>query len=258
MRSSYKSILKGDSINNCGTQKIHTEFKKRETSSGTFNIKEDNKNDSILKSYENLGKTIIEDANKKKEKIISMTYEKASQISKKAYDEAYEKGYAKGEEEGYNAAYEDGYKKNFDKAKAEGDQIKNNANDVLNKAVEEKKKYLEEKKEEIKELILNSIESILKREVRDPDSLNDQVFDALNQMKKTSTFIIKSKEKYCSEFKTQVSIWKEQLPFKGDIFIIPDESLEEGSVVIERDNGKMVLGIDIAYDKIKKILQDES
>ncbi|RMD04297.1 flagellar assembly protein FliH [Clostridium autoethanogenum] len=257
MQSSYKAILKGDSINNCGTQKIHTEFKIRETFSKTSNEK-NTKDDSILKSYENLGRTILQDASIKKEKILSMAYERASEISKKAYDEAYEKGYAKGQEEGYNTAYEEGYKKNFDKAKAEGDQIKQNANDVLNKAVEEKKKYLEEKEEEIKEFILNSVESILKREVRDADSLNAQVFDALNQMKKTSTFIIKGKEKYCSEFKKQVTLWKEQLPFKGDIFIIPDESLEEGSVVIERDNGKMVLGIDIAYDKIKKILQDES
>ncbi|OAA83220.1 hypothetical protein [Clostridium ljungdahlii] len=257
MQSSYKSILKGDSINNCGTQEIHTEFKKQEASRGAFNEK-DIKDDSVLKSYENLGRTILQDANIKKEKILSIAYEKASEISQKVYDEAYEKGYAKGEEEGYNTAYEEGYKKNFDKAKLEGEQIKKNANDVLNKAVEEKKRYFEEKEEEIKEFILNSIESILKREVKDADGLNAQVFDALNQMKKTSTFIIKGKEKYCSEFKKQVTIWKEQLPFKGDIFIIPDESLEEGSVVIERDNGKMVLGIDIAYDKIKKIIQDES
>ncbi|AGY77317.1 hypothetical protein [Clostridium autoethanogenum] len=257
MQSSYKSILKGDSINNCGTQEIHTEFKKQEASRGVFNGK-DIKDDSVLKSYENLGRTILQDANIKKEKILSMAYERASEISKKAYDEAYEKGYAKGQEEGYNTAYEEGYKKNLDKAKVEGEQIKKNANDVLNKAVEEKKRYLEEKEEEIKEFILNSVESILKREVRDADSLNAQVFDALNQMKKTSTFIIKGKEKYCSEFKRQVNIWKEQLPFKGDIFIIPDESLDEGSVVIERDNGKMVLGIDIACEKIKKIIQDES
>lgn len=257
MQSSYKSILKGDSITNCGTQKIQTEFKKKEISRETSGAKSV-KDDSILKSYENLGRTILEDANIKKEKILSMAYEKASQVAKKAYDEAHENGYAKGKEEGYNAAYEDGYKKNLDKAKLEGDKIKKNANDVLNNAVEEKKRYLEEKEQEIKKLILNCIESILKREVKDPDSLNAQVFDALSQMKKTSTFIIKGKEKYCNELKKQINIWKEQLPFKGDIFIIPDESLEEGSVVIERDNGKMVLGTDVACNKIKKIFQDES
>ncbi|WP_406543443.1 hypothetical protein [Clostridium ljungdahlii] len=82
MQSSYKSILKGDSINNCGTQKIHTEFKKQEASRGAFNEK-NIKDDSILKSYENLGRTILQDASIKKEKILSMAYERASEISKK-------------------------------------------------------------------------------------------------------------------------------------------------------------------------------
>ena len=75
-------------------------------------------------------------------------------------------------------------------------------------------------------------------------------------MRKSKTFIIKSREKYCSEFRKKIDVWKEQLPFKGDIFIIPDESIEEGSVIIEMDNGKMIFGVDTAYEKIKSIFKD--
>ena len=80
------------------------------------------------------------------------------------------------------------------------------------------------------------------------------MFDALSKVKNTKTFIIKSNQIYCEEFKSKIELWKEQLPFKGDIFIIPDESIEEGSAIIERDNGKVVVGVDISLEKLHEIL----
>lgn len=252
MQSSYKGIVKGDSIDNQGPKKIFTDIaekKKKIHENGEGTIE---KNESILKSYENLGASILEDANKKKETIISEAYEKAAEITKEAYDE----GYKSGQEEGYKAAYDDGYTKNLDKAKKEAEVIRKNADNVLHGAFDEKNKYLKEKEIEIKNMVLNAIESILKHEVKDEDSLNEVVFESLKEMRKSKTFIIKSREKYCSEFRKKIDVWKEQLPFKGDIFIIPDESIEEGSVIIEMDNGKMNFGVDTAYEKIKSIFKD--
>ncbi|WP_446897154.1 flagellar assembly protein FliH [Clostridium sp. LBM24168] len=257
MRSSYnKGIFKGDSINEYGKKEIFTEFTVKKKAEKD---KEENQIEKspIVESYENLGKAIIEDSNRKKEKIISEAYEKASTIENEAYKKGYAEGMEKGRQDGYKSAYEEGYRKNYDKAKKEGEIIRKNADEVLKKAVEEKDNYLRENEEKIKELILNSIENILKHEVKDKESLNDVVFESLKQMMGTKTFIIKSRQKYCNKFKKKVDTWKEQIPFKGDIFIIPDESIEDGSVVIERDNGKMVFSVDIACDKIKDIFKDD-
>lgn len=253
MRSSYNgSIFKGDSINEYGRKEIFTEFTVRKQEKN----REDLQKDPIMESYENLGKAIIQDSNRKKERIISEAYEKASSIEETAYKKGYTEGMEKGRKDGYDSAYEEGYRKNYAKAQKEGEAIRKKADDVLRKAVEEKNKYLKENEQKIKELILNSIENILRHEVRDTNSLNDVVFESLKQMRGTKTFIIKSREKYCGEFRKKVDMWKEQIPFKGDIFVIPDESVEDGSVVVERDNGKMIFSVDIACRKIEEILKD--
>lgn len=121
--------------------------------------------------------------------------------------------------------------------------------------MEEKNRYLKEKEEEIKRFILGSIESVLKQEIKDEESLNSMVFNELSQVRNIETFIIKSRKKYCDNFKEQVDIWRERLPFKGDIFIIPDETLEEGTVVIEKNNGKSIFSLEIALEKIKEIIR---
>ncbi|MBV4419142.1 flagellar assembly protein FliH [Clostridium tyrobutyricum] len=257
MQSSYKVILKGESIERTHTKKILTDYtsKKKPEENTEMKIY------PVANSYENLGRTILEDANRKKESILNEAYEKSSQIEKQAKDNGYKTGYVagmkKGREDGYKSAYEEGYEKNFNEAKKQGEAIKKNAESVLNSAIQEKQHYLKEKEAQIKQLIVNAVENILRHEIIDKDSLNDAVFDALRQMRNTNTFVVKSRKKYSEEFKKHVDIWKEQMPFKGDIFVIPDESVEEGTVIIERDSGKMVLGIDIACDKLKQILENE-
>jgi flagellar assembly protein FliH len=257
MQSSYSKIFKGDSINKHGKKGIFTEviIKNKEE------IKDKPEKNQLVENYDNLGKTIIEDARRKRDRIISEAYEKAADIAKKSqekgYEEGYKKGYKKGVEEGSTKAYEDGYKKNYDRAKKEEQDMLKKADDVLKSAISEKERYLEEKEGQIKQLIVNAVESILRHEVKDKESLNDIVFDSLKQMKGTNTFVIKGRKKYCSEFKEKVDMWKQQIPFKGDIFIIPDESIEEGNVVIERNNGKMVFSIDTACERIREIFKDE-
>ncbi len=252
MRSSYK-IIKGDSINKDGTHDIVTVFKKQPPSKRKNNV------DSPEGNYDSLIQTMLKGAAEEREKILSKASVEAEEIKKKAYDAASKKGYEdgrkRGQEKGFKSAYDEGYVKSIEKAKIEGEDIRKKADAVLKAAVEEKNRYLTEKEEEIKKFVINTVENILKEEIKNKDSLNQMVFNALSQVKNSKTFIIKSREKYCCEFKKQVDLWREQLPFKGDIFIIPDESLEEGSVVIERDNGKIVLSVDIAVKKLRKIFE---
>lgn len=257
MQSSYR-VIKNDSVNKEGTKEIVTEFSNKQEIQqkelGETNAR------MFIDSYENLARTMIEDARKRRDKILSDAFAEAEKIEEEAYKTAYEKGYKeameKGYDDGFNKAYEEGYQKNLDKAMAEGEAIKINADEILRTALAEKERYLNEKEKEIKELIINSVETILKHEIRDEHSLNNIVFDALSQIKDTKAFIIKSRKVYSEEFKKQIEVWKEQLPFKGDVFIIPDESIEEGTVIIERDNGKIVLSVDIAMKKIRELFEN--
>lgn len=250
------NVIKQSSVIKDGNKPIVTEFQKmsevQQKELGETNAK------IFIESYENLARTMVEDARRQREQILSSAYAEAERISKEAYENAYQQGYNEGNQNGYNdgfnKAYEEGYKSNLDKALQEAELIKNNADNILKTSIEEKERYIKEKEMEIKDLIINSVESILKKEVKEQDGLNSIIFEALSKVKNTKTFIIKSNKLYCEEFKNQIDLWKEQLPFKGDIFIIPDESIEEGSAVIERDNGKVVVGTHIAMEKLRELI----
>jgi hypothetical protein len=251
------NVIKNSSVIKDGNRQIVTEFQKiNEVQQKELNeLNELNETNAklFIDSYENLAKTMIENAGKQREGILSAAYSEAEKLSKEAYEKAYQEGSQNGYNDGFNKAYEEGYKSNLDKALQEAEIIKNNADNVLKTCIEEKERYFKEKENEIKDLIINSVESILKREVRDADGLNNIIFEALSKVKNTKTFIIKSNQIHCEEFKSKIDLWKEQLPFKGDIFIIPDESIEEGSAVIERENGKIEVGVNIALEKVREI-----
>ncbi|AYD40684.1 flagellar assembly protein FliH [Clostridium fermenticellae] len=254
MRSSY-NIINGSNVVSDGCKNIITEFHEKVKSQQ--NKLADGNSKAIIESYDNLANTIIEGARKKRDEILSSAYNDLDSIKKDAYNKAYADGQKKGYDDAYNKAYEEGYKKNLDKALKEAEIIKNNTDNMIKTVIEQKDTYLKEKESIIKNLIMDCIENVLKREVKDKDSLNNVVFEALSEVKNTKVFVIKAKSMYCSEFKDKVDFLKEQIPFKGDVFIVPDDSMEDGTVIIERDNGKMKFGVDIAFKKIKELFKNE-
>lgn len=251
MQSSYR-IIKNTSVDEDGLKKIVTEFETKEAVEQK-NLAETNAK-TFIDSYENLAKTMLENARKQSDDLLSKAFTEAERLQKEAYEKGYNEGMQKGYDDGFNKSYEDGYKKNLEKAQAEGQLIKDNADNILRTCKEEKEIYLKEKEQEIRNLIVNCVEAVLKREVKDEAALNDVIFQALSTIKNTKTFIIKSNEIYCGELKNKVELWKEQLPFRGDIFIIPDKDVEIGKAIIERENGKVVVDVNIAMDKIKEIV----
>jgi flagellar assembly protein FliH len=258
MQSSYK-VIKNTSVSQDGLKEIVTDFEKREEIQQKMQQKEWAETNArmFIDSYENLAKAVLENARNQSDDLLSKAFSEAEKLEKEAYEKGYSEGNQRGCDDGFNKAYEEGYKKNLEKALEEGEIIKNNADNILRSAMEEKERYLKEKQEEIKSLIINCVECVLKREVRDKDALNDVIFDALSKVKNTKTFIIKSNEMYCEELKNKVELWKEQLPFRGDIFIIPDNDVEDGKAIIERENGKIVLSVDMAMEKIKDIVLND-
>ncbi|MCH5138361.1 flagellar assembly protein FliH [Clostridiaceae bacterium UIB06] len=249
------NVIKNSSVIRDGNRQIVTEFEAiKEVQEKEVQVEQKENNiRSIMDSYENIARTMIEDARRKREEILSAAFQEADRISKEAYEKAYQEGGQNGYNDGFNKAYEEGYKTNLDKALQEGESIKANADNVLKSAIEEKERYLKEKENQIKDLIINCVENILRKEVKEKDGLNNIIFEALSKVKNTNTFIIKSNSVHCEEFKSKTELWKEQLPFKGDIFIIPDESMEPGNAIIERENGKIEVGADIAMEKVREV-----
>lgn len=256
MQSSYR-VIKSSSVVNNKPKEIVTEFEyKEEVKENEQSEQEEQGEESaraFVESYENLAKTMVENARRQSDEILSAAYIEAERLEKETYEKAYRLANETGYNDGFNKAYEEGYKSNLDKALAEGEFIKNNADNILRSSIEEKNRYLQEKELEIRNLILNCIESILKKEVKDKDGLNSLIFEALAEIKNSKNLIIKSNKIHCEEFNDNIEMWKQQIPLKGDIFLIPDESIEEGSVIIERDSGKVLVSVDIAMEKVREI-----
>lgn len=248
MQSSF-NVIKYTSVKDIGPKEIVTD-------SELPSIKIENENNcrNHIESYENLAKTMIENARRQGETILAKAYEEARNIEEEALvraREAYENAYSEGRQEGYNIAYTEG----MQKAKKEGDEIISSAEGMLKAAKAEYENYLQSKVTEINELILTIARSVLGKEVEDRDSINGMIFNALEVSKSSRSFIIRCNGIYVEELRTQVDSWKEQLGFLGDIFIVKDDSIEKGNAIIDKGNGKVVVGVKLALEKIKAVLE---
>ncbi|WP_315114345.1 fliH protein [uncultured Clostridium sp.] len=259
MQSLYSKVLKNTTVINNGKKKIVTEYTPPVNAADIIEEKqrEDNAKE-FIESYENLAKSMLENARRKSEQILSKAYEDAEKIEAEAYPMAYEKGYEEGKKIGYDEAYKSGYEENIKKANKEREELIKNAqsmsNEIINSAKEEYIEYLEEKKVEIKKLIKEIIESIIAKEFKEEDGLNSMVMEILEEVKASKTVIIRCNNIYKDELEENISKWKENNAFRGDIFVIKDDSLEEGNVCIEKDNGKININKDSIFKKIGEIL----
>jgi flagellar assembly protein FliH len=242
MQSSF-NVIKNISVQSQGNKEITTEFN---------NITSKDENARLnIDSYENLAKNIIENARRQGDKILCTAYEEAEEILQRATSTGYKEGYDKG----YLEGNEQGYTKIIGPASEEAKELIANAEFVLYSAKKQCENYIEEKEKEIKEFILIAVENILKQKVESSDALNNMVTQAIVNSKNVKLFIIRTNSLYFEALKSQVSEWKTQLGYKEDIIIIEDNLIEPGSAIIEKDNGKIVVGIDKGLEKLREILQ---
>ncbi|WP_050607011.1 FliH/SctL family protein [Clostridium niameyense] len=256
MQSSY-NVIKGSSVVKKGTKKINTNYI---VTTKEEEIEEENSK-NYIDSYENLAKNILENARRSADEFITNAYREAEVVEKDAFNRGYElgheKGYDDGSEKGYKEAYKEAYEKYMEAGKREYEAIVSKGNEILFNCEKAYEEYLKEKEEEVRGVVLTVIENVLKREVKDKDSMNEVIYDVLNECKKSKTFIIKCNNTYYEEVKGKSELWRIQLPFKGDMFIIEDNSVEDGEAIIETDEGKVQVSINIAFDKLKDIVIKE-
>lgn len=255
MQSLYNKVLKNTKIISGGTKDIVTDYEppkntvekaQRETNAKEF-----------IESYENLAKTMLENARRQGEQILSEAYKEAEIIESEAYPKAYEAGYEKGKKEGYEEAYKIAYEENIKKANLEKEQLireaQTTSSEIISSAKEEYIKYLDEKKENLKDMIKEIIEAVLLKELQQEDGLNSMISGILDDVKSSKTVIIRCNSLYKNQLEKEISFWKEKNVFKGDIFIIKDDSLKEGNACVEKDNGKININVESILQKIDEI-----
>lgn len=256
MHSSY-NLIKGTNVVPQGSKEINTEFvpakkiagAKEDMPEGELSIAEQNEALARqMESYESLAKILVENARRKGEEILSKAFEEAQTIEKEAFQKAYEEG----KQKGYEDAYNETYNTILPQAQAEASSIIENANRLLLDAKKQYEVYLESKEEEIISFAVNMAEHILKRELRAKEGLNDLIYQTIKDSRNADTFIIRANEIYVEEIKSNLSTWKESLGLKAEIFVVPDESITEGNAIIEKNNGRVEVGIDIGMKAIKE------
>ncbi|SMC17872.1 flagellar assembly protein FliH [Clostridium acidisoli DSM 12555] len=204
----------------------------------------------IFEGVEKIANTIIENAKKSAEDLRERSIEEA----KKIQQDAYEEGFSKGKQEGYNKAYEE----TVEKGKIEIENYKSlaeaNASNMMISAKFNYEKYVIEKQEEIKKLAISIASHILKREVLSDEGINDMIYSAVEDSKNSELTVIKCNQVHYKAILDATILWKQKLPVSGEIFVIEDNYIDEGQALIEKNNGKVKVGIDIGLEKIKEEL----
>lgn len=205
---------------------------------------------NFIDNYENIGRDIIEDAKKKKNEYIAEMIEKGKDIEKEAYNKGYDQGLINGREDGRNEAYQ----QVIPEAKQKAQDIIDEAENILKSAKVEYDKFLDDKRQEIIKMTLDIAYQVLKKEVKDEDSLNALMDEAIKLSKGAENVIIRCNPKYKEELESQKEMWKTLSNIEGEIFILPDVNMELGSAIVEKSTGKVEVGIDIGLDRIKAAL----
>ena len=201
----------------------------------------------LLSKYEKIGQGIIEDARRQKEKILLEAVEQAKEIEKEAYEKGYSQGIKNGEEDGKKEALET----YLPQAKAEAEEIRQKATNIILRANEDYADYLESKKKEIIDLAFTIAEQVLHKELKKENSLNELVEEAIKLSKGEENIVIKCNPLYEEELKKNAELWQATNNISGKIFIMVDDDIEEGNAIVEKNTGKIVVGIDVGLKRIQ-------
>lgn len=247
MQSSY-NVIKNNRVETNGKKMVDTSYFSNKLSETQLEDINEEVSEKMIESYENLAKSILENARKKGDAMIAKAIEDAHKLEK----EAYEKGYAEGRQCGYEDGYREAYDNNIEKALSEAEFIINNANTMLLSAQNQYAEYFEEKKQALIQLSLTMAKHILKKELEKDSGIDNIIFEALSESRSATSCVIRCNGKYVTHLKAQLVSWKERLALKAEIFVVEDNMVEDGNAFIEKDNGRIVVNIEDALDKIQE------
>lgn len=254
MHSSYK-VIKSNFVYEKGAVEIDTaaviepyvegDFEGYSEEFGSYN----NEEYELLKFR---GKQILEDAERKASEIISLANERVEAI----IYEGKEAGFKKGYEEGYDIGYREAYEKALEEGNKRAEEIISNASYIMYQAKEEYNKFLVEKENGIRSLIVKSVETMLKKELENEKALDKLLFEVLNEEKDSKVLLIRVAAKYESHISQVIDEFKYSIGIKGDVVILIDNELQEGTLVVEKDNGKVSFTLENGIEKLTEVLKE--
>ena len=246
MQSSI-NVIKNSRVIDQGNREINTQLS---TASRNSSFRgEKSSLDIDMESYENIARIMLENARRESEIIISKAYIDAA----KAKTEAFKEGLENGNREGYATAYKDA----IDGAMEAADAVRADADFILTSAKHQYSEYLVKKEKHIKALIVNIAENILKKEVKEMDALNEMIFSTIKTERNVKSYVIKTNSTHFATIKDEIQNFKNRLAFQGDIFVIEDSFLDDGTAVIEKETGKSIVSIAYGIEKIIEVFQEE-
>lgn len=254
MRLSY-NLIKSDFAEVGESKIISTEYSMNTLVDNNFMEEEQEKKvdvnpEEILKKYHEIGERIVANAESEKQAILLRVQKEAEAAEKRAYEEGYKQGLQNGYDDGYKKAYEE----TIEKSQAEAENIVNNAESLLKSANENYAQYLQSKRAEIINLALDIAEAVTKKSLSEDSGMNSLIEEALKISKDEETIILRVNSVHIDEIKAQSERWKLSYGIKNDLFIINDDSMEAGNVIIEKPSGIVKVGVDIGMEQIRKVI----
>lgn len=247
MQSSYSLIKKEQALSG-DLMKISTNYvAKTNDGYGSNEIESDT---NMIGNFEIIGAGIIKEAHRKRDQILLESRTQAALIEKNAYEKGYNQGLQNGHEDGKTEAIE----ATLPQARKEAEDIINKAESILSSAEQDYKEYLDNKTRDIIKLALSIAEKILKKEVLKDDGIDQIIEEAFKLAKGEQNIIIRCNSIYEEELKGKIQIWKANYNIAGEIFVLISDDIELGNAIIEKNSGKMQVGVDIGLEKIMKAL----
>lgn len=253
MQSSY-SVIKSDFATQGTEKKITTSFKKEralnqdKVSMGGSPKEVIENYEELIKNYEGIASSILKNARAEAENIKLSALERISEEEKRRYEIAYEDGRRNG--------YEDGMAEAIDRvlpeARREADEIIVMAESVLKYANSQFDEYVEKKRGEIISLAFTIAHHILNKEVVEDENLTLFIEQVLEGSKGEENIIIKCNPAHEDEVSGKIASFKIKYAIRGEIFILPDNNIPLGNVVVEKNSGIIEAGIDVALNIIKE------
>jgi len=126
-----------------------------------------------------------------------------------------------------------------------------------NKTIEEYNAYLESKDEAIVNLVIDTVEKILKKHVKDDvDLIENLVKKGIEKSIFTENIKIRVSE---DDYEVAVDSKAKILTFSKDIKdieFVTDYSLEKGDCIIESQNGSVDVSVSTQYEKFKDFIRE--
>jgi len=195
----------------------------------------------ILEEAKKESDEILKNALKEKELMMAQTYDDSIEIREKAKKEG----------------FEEGLKNAIESMKEKERELLDEASNYKNEVVLKYDDFLKTREKRIVELVLNSVEKILNKEVvEDKELIESLVREGIEKSTFTRSIVIRVCE---SDYENALFRKSKILTFSKDIssikFVI-DYALNPGGCIIESEIGNVDLGVETKFEKLKEIYRD--